>query len=57
MWDVVRGVLLATFYCDDYPKCCAVADGGAVIVAGDNDGRVHFLCLEEPQRGPDALPR
>ncbi len=49
VWDLETGQALATFTCDSPAYCCAFANGGRLIVAGDGGGRVHFLRLEEPK--------
>ena len=45
VWDLEAGVSIATFTCDSNAQCCAFVDD-RVIVAGDQEGRVHFLSLE-----------
>jgi WD40 repeat protein len=47
LWNLQEGNVIATFYCDDTPRCCAFADDDRVV-AGDDGGRVYFLSLEEP---------
>jgi WD40 repeat protein len=41
MWDLESGMCIATFRCDAYVLCCAVAQD--IIVAGDAGGWVHFF--------------
>jgi WD40 repeat protein len=45
-WDVETGVPLATFTCRAAVFCCAFINDREVI-AGDGDGQVYFLGLEE----------
>jgi WD40 repeat protein len=45
VWDVRTGRELATFTCDSAAQCCAFASN--MIVAGDANGNVHILVLEE----------
>ena len=49
VWDLETGEVLATFTCDDSAYCCAFSAARKLIVAGDADGHVHFLRLEEPK--------
>ena len=49
VWEVESGALVATFTCDGATRCCALANDGKLIVAGDVGGCVHFLRLEEPK--------
>ena len=46
LWDLTTGALLVAFDCVAPPLCCACASPNR-IVAGDEDGRVYFLALEE----------
>lgn len=48
VWEVASGELLATFTSDGGLLCCALAENGNLIIAGDSGGHVHFLRLEEP---------
>jgi WD40 repeat protein len=44
MWDLESGLLVASFYADVALKCCACAR--TLIVAGDNNGRLHILLFQ-----------
>ena len=46
LWDLETGAVLAAFYCEAAPFCCACA-APKWIVAGDQGGRIYFLALEE----------
>jgi WD40 repeat protein len=46
VWDLETGAIMATFTCDAEAYCCAFT-GAQKIVAGDEDGQVYFLALEE----------
>ncbi|HUU69448.1 MAG TPA: hypothetical protein VM186_07980, partial [Planctomycetota bacterium] len=46
VWELATGALVASFTGDHEFECCAVAPDGCVIVAGDEFGHVHFLCIE-----------
>nr|WP_198525340.1 WD40 repeat domain-containing protein [Oscillatoria sp. PCC 10802] len=46
IWDLRSGKLIASFTGDSPIKCCAVAQDGVTVVAGEESGRVHFLRLE-----------
>lgn len=48
VWDVRSGNSVGQFVCDGPARCCALDEVHAVIVAGEEGGRVHFLRLEEP---------
>ena len=48
VWDLETGAVLATFTCDSGAYCCAFSAALKMVVAGDADGHVHFLRLEEP---------
>jgi WD40 repeat protein len=48
LWDLTNGAMIARFEADGGLSCCALADDGANIVAGEEAGRLHFLRLEEP---------
>jgi WD40 repeat protein len=52
VWDLETGKCLATFTCDSVPTCCGYSNALKLIVAGDADGHLHFLRLEEPKRKP-----
>lgn len=52
VWDLETAEVLATFTCDSAALCCAFADRGKLIVAGDDGGHVHFLRFEEPKPKP-----
>ncbi len=46
VWNLATGEVITTFT-GDYPiLCCAIAPDGLRIVAGEQSGRIHFLCLE-----------
>jgi WD40 repeat protein len=45
VWELESCAPIATFSCDAFAKCCAVANDGT-IVAGDAGGRLHILALE-----------
>ena len=47
VWELESGELLATFTCDSFAGCCSYSDSIELFIAGDVDGRVHFLRLEE----------
>ena len=44
VWDLLSGKEIAAFTCDAPAYCCVFI--GSRIVAGDQNGRVHFLSLE-----------
>ena len=46
VWDLQTGEVIATFTGDRQISCCAVANDGVSIVAGEASGQVHFLQLE-----------
>jgi WD40 repeat protein len=46
VWDLEKGVAIATFTGDWPIQCCAIGPDGITIVAGESSGRVHFLRLE-----------
>src|SRR4029077_9562303 len=46
VWDAETGEFVATFGADSPVRTVAVAPDGRTIVAGDAEGRVHFLWLE-----------
>lgn len=46
VWNVNDGELLASFGADAPVTACAIATDGRTVVAGDAEGRVHFLRLE-----------
>jgi len=46
VWGVETGEFVATFGTDSAVQSAAVATDGRTIVAGDAEGRVHFLWLE-----------
>jgi len=46
VWDLVQGKNIASFRGESPLKSCAVASDGVTIVAGEESGRVHFLCLD-----------
>lgn len=48
VWRLPSAEPVATFCSDDFWSACAFADDG-VIVAGDQQGCVHFLRLQEPK--------
>ena len=48
VWEVESGALLATFTCDAAAWCCAFVNDYE-LTAGDVDGRVYLLRLEEPK--------
>jgi WD40 repeat protein len=48
VWDLEEGALITTFRSDAEMWCCAIDPG--IIVAGDFNGGVHFLHLEEDQK-------
>ena len=47
VWDLGTGRELAAFTADAEITCCAVAQDGHTIIAGERSGRVHFLRVEE----------
>jgi WD40 repeat protein len=49
VWDLGLAKVLATFTCDSAAFCCGYSDALKLFVAGDDDGHVHFLRLEEPK--------
>jgi WD40 repeat protein len=49
VWDLESGRVIATFTCDAAALC--VFAGAQTIAAGDAGGQVHFLSLQEGQRG------
>jgi WD40 repeat protein len=49
VWDLESGRVTATFTCDAAVLCVFV--GAQTICAGDAGGRIHFLFLQEGQRG------
>jgi len=55
VWELETGTLLATFGADSEVRACAVARGGVTLVAGDAQGCLHFLRLENAfQPGKDG---
>ena len=46
VWDLAAGLPIVTFHCDAAVQCCVFADD-LTIIAGDYDGNLHFLRLEE----------
>jgi WD40 repeat protein len=46
LWGLDTGQFIATLRCEAQALCCACLDEQR-IVAGDSDGRVYFLALEE----------
>ena len=47
VWDLATGVLVASFGTDSFVQSVATVDGH-IFAAGDAQGRVHFLRLENP---------
>jgi WD40 repeat protein len=47
LWDLEHGTILADFKCDSEVMACAIAPDGAMVVAGEASGRIHFLRLTE----------
>lgn len=48
VWDLETGALIVKFTSDAAVDCCAfIADDE--LIAGDAQGRAHFLALEEPK--------
>lgn len=45
VWSVRAKRIIATFRSNTSLNCCAISHDGARIVAGDVDGRIHFLQL------------
>jgi len=45
VWDIESGEVSVSFSGDSDLRSCAVSPNGAVIIAGDATGRVHFLRL------------
>jgi WD40 repeat protein len=46
VWNLERGVVIATFHCEVAARCCVFVDQHR-IVAGDEGGRVYLLALIE----------
>ena len=46
VWDWQTGGVIATFTGESAIRCCAVADDGISIIAGEASGQLHFLQLE-----------
>ena len=46
VWELETGEVVATFATDSAVHACAVAHDGLTFVAGDAQGCVHFLRLE-----------
>jgi WD40 repeat protein/GTPase SAR1 family protein len=46
IWDIETGNCISTFTGEGAFSCCAVANDGKTIVAGDNTGRIYFLNFE-----------
>jgi WD40 repeat protein len=46
IWDLESGSIIASFMGDSSMISCAVAPDGLTIIAGDANGKVHFLRLE-----------
>jgi WD40 repeat protein len=49
--QLADGAVLARFTGESPVTYCAVADDGRTILAAERSGRVHWLRLEEPERG------
>ncbi len=47
VWDLESGTLLTTFHADTRVSHCAATSSGKLIAAGDAEGGVHILMLEE----------
>jgi WD40 repeat protein len=45
VWNLKPGALVASFTCDEPPRCCAFAGDGRTV-ADDASRRVHILSLE-----------
>jgi WD40 repeat protein len=54
LWAIKTGVVLAGFGADAAIQSCALTPDGAVVVAGDSGGNLHFLRLVE-QSGSESL--
>ncbi len=54
LWAIKTGVVLAGFGADAAIQSCALTADGAVVVAGDSGGNLHFLRLVE-QSGSESL--
>ncbi|MGH8594697.1 MAG: WD40 repeat domain-containing protein, partial [Gammaproteobacteria bacterium] len=46
IWELETGTLVATFGADSEVRACAAARDGVTFVAGDAQGCLHFLRLE-----------
>ena len=46
VWDLETRQVIANFTGESSLECCAVAENGVTIIAGEASGRVHFLKLE-----------
>jgi len=46
VWDIEAGELIASFSADSAVRACAVAPDELTFIAGDDQGCVHFLRLE-----------
>jgi WD40 repeat protein len=45
-WNLETGEVVATFTADAPLQCCGATRDGKTLVAGDEEGRVHFLELQ-----------
>jgi WD40 repeat protein len=48
VWDLDHGTLITTFTAESPLLTCAFSPLESTIVAGDQSGNVHFLCIKEP---------
>ncbi len=48
VWNLARGLLLASFTGESTITACALSPDGRLVVAGEATGRVHLLRLELP---------
>ncbi|MDF2387685.1 hypothetical protein JMG10_39940 [Nostoc ellipsosporum NOK] len=46
VWDLQSKLEIASFLGESSIRCCTVGPDGITIVAGEQSGHLHFLCLE-----------
>ncbi len=55
VWDMESEKVISNFNGESPLIACAVAPDGVTVVAGENSGRVHILCLENMVSGPSVI--
>jgi WD40 repeat protein len=54
MWDLSKGLPIASFTGEEALFACAASGDGSAVVAGDSTGRVYFFDVIRPALGPAA---